>query len=321
MPISRIILFITMLGLMASGTTSAETDIIYRPEFKYNLGYTDYTLKVSNGSVYVRSTLEFPTDAALFGQTLGVAVSDLDGPLWEFTLTGFLNLNQRGGTMTDSDWSGSSPALMTLFSYTESSVAKNHLIWEAEVSRRILTFTRASLEINAGYRFHRMSTDIFGVEGWQLVDDGTGITRYDFNQDGHFLYYRVTYNMPYVGANYDLSLDSDLNLGFEADLAAVFASDYDDHFARYKFSKAEGLGGAVLTSAAIELFPTRTNRFKLSLFGEFDYIYVPASQRQEWYGDDPASEDFDDTGRVISNIDYEFDSWQFNAGFRIHLLF
>lgn len=319
--IYRLLLALLLFSGSLTYPAIAETDFIFQPQIRYNIGKTDYTLKFTDGTAFYKSKLEFPTDALLLGQTIGLAVYDSIGRTWQYKLTGFTNLNDRLGTMTDSDWIGGSPALMTLFSYTESGVKKKHLIWEAEVSRRVLVFTKASLELNFGYRYQRMATDIYGITGWQIDITDSNLTRYDLDYEGHFLYYRVTYNMPYVGGTYLARLSKAMSADLEAAAGPVFASDYDDHFSRNKFSTAEGTGFGSLASATVDVFPVREQRFKISFFGEFEYFYVPAKQRQEWYGDDPVTPDQDDTGRVISNINYEFRNWQLNFGLRLELVF
>lgn len=331
------VLFIIFPFLFPITETSAENAFSLKPKIYYNIGTSNYTLKAaeSSGTIY-KSTLEFPTDAVMAGgsavysiyESLSeVASSDristmtgYNHPLWQFTLSAYINLSNKGGTMKDSDWYGTSLNSMVKFSYTESSVKKTITFLELRGSRQFKAFNNSVLSAFAGFRYQEMTQDIYGVEGWQIDISDPGLPRTDFDLDGHFLYYNVKYNIPYAGLEYSLKSEKGSELNLSAAGAIVIASDYDDHFERNKFSEGEGTGWGALSSVEYSVFANKSRRVKFSFFGEFDYYFVPAQQRQEWYGDDPAS-DGDETGQVFSGINYEFESWHINFGIKTILMF
>mgnify|MGYP006312806161 FL=1 len=138
------------------------------------------------------------------------------------------------------------------------------------------------------------------------------------------------------------SLGRPFGSGFEASgdfrIEGVYAYDRDDHILRKKLSTASGFGIGIAASlrGVFELDEAAAGGGAapgggtsargengpipyVAMGSEYSYLYVPAEQTQEWYGDEQATA-ADDTGTVISGLSHVITSSQFvitlSAGLR-----
>ncbi len=104
----------------------------------------------------------------------------------------------------------------------------------------------------------------------------------------------------------------------------VFASDVDDHILRNKISKASGTGPGFYSSIEFNLIINPENpglKPFISLGADFSILSVSSGQTQSWYGDDPISDDEDETGQVKENIPHKFTGLQLTLGLQVGLAF
>ncbi len=304
-----------------SSFASAQPQFYAEPVLYYGLGTSSYTLEVMDATAKAKSKLEFPYDAAMAGISGGWITHDGEGDIWRVSFTWQTNLVSESGKMKDYDWYNAIRYPYFLFSYTESEVNKRINNLELRVARRISTYKRGSVHLLGGLRYIHMTQDIYGLKGWQIDINDEALPRYELDLEGHFLYYKVTYIVPYGGIALLRDFGKQVSLNLNIAVAYVSASDYDDHLERNKIAEGKGTGAGLISAVELEYFLPKSDHVVVTLFGDFDYFRAFGTQRQEWYGDDPISPDVDDTGRVIDGIDYEFSSWRLNFGLKIAVLF
>ena len=109
-----------------------------------------------------------------------------------------------------------------------------------------------------------------------------------------------------------------------ASVGPVFVSDYDNHLLRYKDAEADGTGYGITAEYKGKFLLSHVSanqRFYFGLHTKLTYMNVSGEQTQSWYGDDPATEDYDDTGLKLSKIPHDFSSIQLHLGFHLTMTF
>ncbi|UCD95392.1 MAG: hypothetical protein JSU69_04915 [Candidatus Zixiibacteriota bacterium] len=278
--------------------------------------------------VKLKSKLEFPIDAVLLGGEASIGQDSKGKRNWSVELGIFTNLNDPGNVMKDHDWFTGTTDVGYFdgkFSYTESKAEMTHTVIAIKGEKRIASSKKFALYGYAGYRYQKISQDIIGYDGWQIdiFNDPSFTKVYGGDDTVKALLYEVTYKGPFLGVEYDYYFTPSIYIGIEAAAMPTSVSDYDNHLLRKKDGKAEGTGVGFLSSVFMHLEPWRTGPSTLIFFdieGELFTARVSTKQVQEWYGDDPFSED-DDTGVIIRNIPHDVRSTQFNLGLRIGVTF
>jgi len=143
----------------------------------------------------------------------------------------------------------------------------------------------------------------------------------------------VTYKLPQIGLLSSAQLGRKLRIEGKAAIARVFVSDVDDHVLRKKISEADGPGTGFVSYLGLRYALKETERRDMfvELIGEYIYIKADMSQKQTWYGNDPADDYIDpdtgelvvidNTGDVIVGLDHAVRSTQYSIGLRIGLAF
>lgn len=337
---------VIFLAVMAS-TSKAEFpfNISIAPTLGSSFGKTEYIMDIQqpatdeNGDVIVdaagqpviwrlKSQLEFPLDVVMGGATLRVELASDPDLLW-FEGGIYTNLEDPGGDLKDSDWQGLSGILdYTQFSYTESAARMDNLVLNLEGGLRLFNPGQASISALAGFRYHKIQQDVVGYDGWFRTFDEATMSYSDeiFLQSGSGLvgYYEVRYQQIQLGLVSSMQLQPNLTGRLKAAFSPVWFEDYDDHILRRKEAVADGDGWGFVGQAGLHYgFDSGGGPFTPFLDISAEYAAVSASglQTQSWYGDDPASQDIDDTGLSISGIPHEVNLSQINLLVMIGLSF
>ncbi|PKK83468.1 MAG: hypothetical protein CVT49_08590 [candidate division Zixibacteria bacterium HGW-Zixibacteria-1] len=226
--------------------------------------------------------------------------------------------------MKDTDWYTIVGYGDLQISYTESDAKFSYITIDFEIMRRIYSMNNAHTYILAGFRSQMLDYDIKGFKGRQIyfIDD----TTYDYIDiygDVRALSYKVSYLSPMAGFYYDLGIGETSSLNLMAAYMLTFADDYDYHILRNKYSEAHGTGNGFYSKLNFQYSSIDANQsYKpfFSIYAEFFTTKISTGQTQEWYGDDPISEE-DDTGNVIEDIPHEITTLQFHIGLSFGLAF
>lgn len=305
------------------------------PSLAYLNGYTNYELEIryvvtdeNTGFARVRgfkSRLEFPLDVSLGGIQIAVRSHPKDKRSWSTSFKLHTNLANPGNSMKDSDWGIFTGDLSQKDVYTESVSELRAVLVSLEGKRGIYHRNVFSLSLYGGVKFQHLEQDLFGVEGWWRQFDSTNSVYRDtifFSDTGQVGYYRVRYFIPMAGLSVGLKTINGGSVDLSGALLLIFASDFDDHLRRKKTSTASGTGRGFDGSLSM-YFPLGTKATgrspSLELSGGFMTLNVATGQTQTWYGDDPLTPDFDDTGQSISGIPYEISSTQYRVSLTFSL--
>ncbi|MRR09175.1 hypothetical protein EG831_03630 [bacterium] len=276
-------------------------------------GYTTYQIHFPWGPYVGNSRLDFPLDG--YGTAIKAAVQSrskaprrLECGL-EMELA--LKLSDPAHAMTDSDWvSTTVEASNTGERYVISATTSS-----AEARAWGLTIIgTASLPFGTtwkaggllGYRYIRMSYDIYGVTGWQDTTGYGDLVYFDELHDTRVLEYRVSYLLPLLG----ILVREESASGPSVQLRAArilwaSANDEDRHLLRNKQSIITADAGGWLLEGGIQVrLATLARGAVITLAGRYEYLAVNAEgdQVQTYYGDDPYFAG-DETGQSIRGID------------------
>ncbi len=289
-------------------------DIVFEGSIQKISGYTDYHITFVEGYYTWQSVLAFPVD----GYKANIKASLLKYPFKTpdkfigFELLYAKNITNPETTMVDSDY-----VTYEAGSYSEKWVwSATHSTAEANINEICATFQIGKTlpyditgAILLGYRYLRYAYDIYGIRGWQQWEYGGEIITFDELQNTNVLDYRVSYHLPFLGLNLKIGMteNSWLNGNLIWYLKSK-ANDEDDHILRNKSStsQCDGSGWGAAVNGKINLVKLASDRIIYAGAGyELIKISTAGIQTQTWYGDDPVSIDFDDTGSIITNIDNE----------------
>jgi outer membrane protease len=284
------------------------------------IGHTTYHIKFitfnqeMESDVKSDSELEFPLDVFMLTGNVGLEGKLKGGKHWGVKLAVSKNINHPGGYMKDSDWiSIPKDNINAKFSYTESDAQLNALLICLEGHLGLVRKARLNIDLVGGYEYQNFSFEILGIRGWQGFNLSERIY-FDAYQDTNVLDYDITYKIPYLGTAIRYQAIPQLN--WEALLAVsphTQVRDHDDHLLRFKTADSECSGWALKVGTDIRwnLFGTPTSSNWSFTFGfYYTQISTKGSQAQTWYGDDPASPDFDDTGGKAAGINQKITSNQ-----------
>jgi outer membrane protease len=230
------------------------------------------------------------------------------------------SLSDPKSPMKDSDWIPVSPEIPRwLYSYTESKAVPQGWHAEVEAGYRFLEGDLLDLTAIAGYRYRRLSYRILGLQGWQ--NDGSGRQEFQLDPGLRVLDYRVSYHLPVIGFETRIRGRSQLDVDIAARFSPyAYADDLDDHLLRFKRSEAEATGVAYFVDIRLRAdlpASTASHRPFIQVQAGWSRIETDGHQTQRWYGDDPASPEFDDTGSAVTGIDDEITA---ESGFvEVHL--
>jgi outer membrane protease len=275
-------------------------------------GHTTYHIsfrQIEDGAVYtLESELEFPLGFWMGGLEISMGKEGNHRGRWSLVGAIRRNVSDPQNPMKDSDWIPIPPNIPRwLYSYTESRAEPRAWHIETEAGYCLLEGEAMILTALAGYRYHRVSYGIFGLQGWQ--NDGSGRQEYGLDPGLNVLDYRVSYHLPVMGFEARVRASNRMAVDVAARFSPyAYAEDLDDHLLRFKRSEATATGVAYFADLAVRAdLPAWTERYRpfVRIRMGWSRIETDGHQTQRWYGDDPASPDFDDTGSSVAGIDDE----------------
>jgi hypothetical protein len=294
-----ILLFILSVQtpLMAEVHAEIDTSLIYMGGFtKYQIG-GDYTINDSSGSLrFPVSELEFPLDS-LYASVRGSVEFEkfirIDGKFEK-------NLGRNTGKLKDSDWGylyydyhselpQTSPDSLDV--YSESNCDLNATIWDINIGYRIVDESKFTMLIAAGFMQQHFDFTVSNLDQWYpsytsyFGDTNEGIQYgvYPYHQyiSGRILEYEITYNIPYIKANFGFRPISKMLISSDLAISPfVSAKDSDNHLLRDKTAKGDCTGIFFKTNIDVKY---QFNRFFYS-GSQLDYIYIGAKGDQKQSG-------------------------------------
>jgi len=296
------------------------------PSVGVHLGYTKYVMDLKYQEenfviARIKSELKFPLDMLLIGGQLDLSYFSGGERDWALSAAVHTNVNDPWSEMIDDDWDGTTQTRLEQFSHTESNAELSAIMVDLTATRYFHHGRNTDLGLVLGLIYQRLDYDIIGYKGWK--NDSLGVRQY-VSSTADALDYVVTYTMPTFGAELIYGTQSRSKGRFVVSAGPVFASDYDNHLLRNKDATADGTGYGI-TSEFTGRFPLSTEtggqQVYLGLDAALAYMHVEGEQTQTWYGNDDATEDFDDTGLVLTKIPHDFTSLQYRAGLKLIMTF
>jgi len=323
-PAVYIILIMTLFSQPLFAQSKTEFSIA--PSVKSGFGYTEYIMDLiyydSEASEYyrVKSHLEFPMDVIMPGVQVRVQSFMEDKIDWAVTAEIYVDVNHPGGKMTDRDWQSQVGYPLVEFSNTESDAEISALCFRLRAEKQILKKPKWDLYLFLGYEYQNLDYEIIGYKGWHYEN---GVRINDFSTV-KALDYEVTYSMPLFGLAARINQTGRTVMNIETEFGPVFVSDFDDHILRNKIAEADGTGYAINASVNSRFYFRLGSSPRGAFFdlnADLKYISASTDQTQRWYGDDPATDDYDDTGSYIANIPHDIKSLQYRIGLKIGMSF
>ncbi len=316
-----------LLALIA--TSLSAQDIVsfkFVPQVSGTFGKTEYEMDLhyvdSLGTLErTRSLLEFPLNTINAGFSAiikgGQGAYDTD---WKIEATILTNLKDPSGTMYDHDWYSTNNGPLTKFSYTESDANLRSLLIETSGFRRIHSGP-VDIYFRMGFDYYHYDFEIIGFTGWQLID---GVPHY-FTSNQKGIDYKINYYFPHAAIQFEQGHPGGNWRGtLMAGVGAIFYSDEDDHPLRFKTAISTGTGYGIIGVLSIRRYlggSYNAKRPYIEATGNVRYYNASGNQTQTWYGDDPASDNFDDTGNSITGLPHDVRELAFRTGLKIGLSF
>ena len=289
-----IILFAEAIPLRAEVTGEIEASLI-----SLN-GYTQYQIggdcTVNNESGTLRfpiSELEFPLTSQYVSVKGSVEIENF------IKIEGSFNKNLALDTVTlkDSDWGylyynyhselpKASPDSLDI--YSESKAELDATIWDINIGYKIVDKPKFTMLIALGFMQQYFDFTVSNLDQWYPsyfsyfgnTDAGIKYDVYPYHQykSGRVLEYNVTYNIPYIKANFGFKPIKNLVISSDFGISPfVSAKDYDNHVLRDKISRGECTGMFLKTNIDIKyLF---TNYFFAG--NQLEYLYIDTTGEQK----------------------------------------
>jgi len=263
-------------------------------------GETSYEISFPEGI----SKLEWPMDMHALGASYVFDYHDF----LEVDLSVVTNRwGKRADFMKDYDWIDESyytgrPPHEGVDVFSQSELDSKIFMVNADTRLFFYSSSPVALALLAGYNYSEVdyrayNTTQIGYGSWQDQSDMI---------NGPTITYALEMTSVALGMSCRFDIDRILTLTFDASyLPYVLASDEDNHLRRSRVSSSDctGTGTEVSLRTRFNIYKdwhlyTRCTRQRISTSGD---------QTQYWYGDDPATANFDDTGSAYSSIDAEID--------------
>ena len=288
-------------------------------------GYTEYHIQfptevwVTDGiNIYlmpatVHSVLSYPLD----GYEAGLKLTAFTIPkhktngCYGLELSLSKTLTHPSEAMVDSDWVAVPSINLDkfIFGATKSEAKLRDFKLLAAAGIRLNLNPKIEWTGTVGYNYLYYRYDMIGLSGWYDLDFNESPDPVDMTEltGTNVLDYKVEYHLLNLRTKFELLSSEGLKLFIEGQwFPYVKAIDIDDHLLRYKTgeSSCKGSGYSIEGGTKINLF-TFPAGAKIYFGGGYELRRIKAtgSQIQKWYGDDPATDDFDDTGSVSSPIE------------------
>ncbi|MEE9443937.1 MAG: omptin family outer membrane protease [candidate division Zixibacteria bacterium] len=270
------------------------------------------------------SEIECPLDTYMGGGNLSL-IGKLKGDLnWSLNLSYFTNLQDPDTPTTDSDWQKSlTYDFDEMTVYSESDVTLRATDIDINVEFDFANKPKFSISGALGYMYQKFEFEAIGLDGWFLIYENDQFDSLNFqsHEDTLVGINQYTYHIPYIALKSQIRalnpVSLNANIGFSP---LTFGRDFDDHVLRNKEGRGTCSGATLILSGDIEWpFKKSANGSSISLSLGYRYLSISTAgeQRQEWYGDDPASPNYDDTGDFYRGLDYDLKSTQKSITFSI----
>lgn len=270
-----------------------------------NFGTTLYHFKFSDSSgqdqglnLFGKSKLEYPLNTwdIDFGYSRKAKLQNNRSNEWQVQFN--TNLSQPSGKMTDKDWIGNKSSnpdeyFFFMFSSTKSKAELRNLSGKISVYVGPYKYILDSLYIGFNLNLSYFDYTITGFSGWQLDDSGN--RNYFDLLEGETV---LTYNQLQINPQFSIKLplkgteQIEFNIYIGTGPALIF--DKDNHVLRYKTLRTTAWG--VGTDALFNLYIHFSPKVSLQLSTALKYLKAQGEMVQKYYGDDPLSDGFDDTG-------------------------
>lgn len=257
------------------------------------------------------SRLSWPMDMRLLGAGYALTYRDLIEADFRIQASPW---SESARPMEDCDWINESrdPAWApydALDVFSRSTVDSKALVLESNVRIFPLSLPPASLGFVGGVHyqeadFRAYDTRQTGYNSWR---------NYTGSVSGPTATYTVEYRFVHVGASWRVHADRRLYLALETSyIPYARAEDKDNHLRRMRVSRSECTGIGRMFSLSVQYFFTDTWYASTDCSGL--RINTSGDQVQYWYGDDPATQTFDETGRGLAGIGAEIEQETFHVG-------
>lgn len=310
---------LTIAPTAAHGAGSVRLTL--EPTFGLWFGQTNYDFAIVDPTfappVKFASRLEFPLDAFLVGGQVSLGNRPGLFPQWQVQLRIQASVKDPTDKMLDFDWAGYVGDPQTLFSYTESDVEMSALLVRLRFAHDVAAGNAGALGFFGAIEYQNIKQDIIGYSGWALDTNGAQVP---VAGSEPAIDYQIKYILPQAGMFVRKSLGSALTLEAEGGFVGVYVDDRDDHLLRKKVAEADGFGYGGTGRVAVKFQPSTQGSRRLPwVTVGLDLLTLKADpdQSQYWYGDDPASPGFDDTGTRIGGLKHEITSTQYRVEFRL----
>jgi hypothetical protein len=322
---------LTILVLNSAIFAKRKFDFVIEPNLIFGDGYSKYVYEetgfLDNAATvvgHVKSELKFPLDRQCVGLTFGLRSMPNAKTDWSVMTSYAVGVNDPKGKMYDSDWISWPHEFDGLFSYTESDVKQSSRLFSVEGRFSLQKGKLITLGLVGGCRFQKISQDIVNLDGWQVDPSTGGDSVYTFAMTGEVGYYSVTWKTALGG----LYLDVRPIRPFKVDMVAAFAPtwvyDKDIHILRNREGWASGAGRGFIGRLTAEYSPGDSRKKACLIAGlsaDWYSCSVKGTQTLYWYGDDPISPDYYDTGNTYAGIPHQMTTEQFNLTLRLGVRF
>ncbi len=314
---SIFILIIALLPVRLQATqiqSDSEFTISVEPFFSLLAGHTSYVLETDS----VKSKLEFPINSLLGGVQVDINRGVGSSSTWAFSLAALTNLSNPFGLMKDHDWYVQSGYPDMKFSYTESEAEHIFIDLSCRAGRKVFGGENLLIRLYMRYCYQYLEHTIDNYIGYQYIWNDTlgAFDLYTVYNDGvPALEYNIFYHRPAVGLYAEWRLSTALSIAADMQAELIYLSDWDDHLLRNKLSTASGYGlGGGAGFYVTYIFQNSAGGISsfFSVDSNISYLQAMTEQTQEWYGDDPTTEGFNDDGTWVYGIDHLVTSLQFD---------
>lgn len=272
-----------------------------------------------SAGLIVKSELRYPTDFLKSGAIVRYRVGQSHGKC-VLGLGGWSRATQPLGKMKDSDWAGGK--VMTFlgttktlfkFSYTESELKTAANGWVIEIGKEGLVFKGVTFNLSLIGRHDRYKNRVFGISGWQygfpdsMAVEMEKIHFEDIYQDTLVLTYDINITKALLVGEFAMKKRGPFEIMATMQVSPlVHAKDEDDHILRKKKinSKTWGTYWAPGIGTVYQL----SQKTYLTANATIAYMHTSGEMVQRYYGDDPGTLDFVETGMEFGGIETKITS-------------
>jgi hypothetical protein len=296
-------LWILIFTFAIAGPLRAEVSGEIGASLIFLSGYTKYQIggncTVNNNSGSLRfpiSELEFPLNSQYASIKAAIEIENFVSIEGSFNK----NLSKYPGDLKDSDWGylyyGYYSELPQTSSdsldiYSESDTNLDARIWDVNIGCKIVDRPKFTMLIALGFTQQCFDFTVSNLDQWYPsyfsyfgntnAGKKYGVYPYHQYQSGKVLEYDVTYNIPYIKANFGFKPIKQLVISSDFGISPfVSAKDYDNHVLRDKTSEGDCTGMYLKTNIDIKYFFTKY----LYAGNRLDYLYIETSGEQNQTG-------------------------------------